>query len=131
MILIAVGLWELLAELKESIHKKKSSLKLSHEKLTPKEQFKLRRQLLLALSISLDELAIGFSLATITVNHSNRVSVHPVVLCILIGVQGFIMTLIGTFLGSTLRTHVRAFKEGTEFLSAFLLIGLGIWLLVF
>jgi putative Mn2+ efflux pump MntP len=38
--------------------------------------------------------------------------------------------LIGIALGRTLRTRLRTLKEWTEFLSAFLLIGLGIWLLV-
>ena len=95
-----------------------------------KEQFQWRSQLLLAFSISLDELAIGFSLGTITVSHVSGVSVYPFVLCILIGMQGFLMTLIGIALGRTLRTRLRTLKEWTEFLSAFLLIGLGIWLLV-
>lgn len=93
-------------------------------------QFKWKKQLLLALSISLDELAIGFSLGTITVSHSGRSTIQPIVLCILIGIQGFLMTLIGIVLGRTLRTRLRILKEWSELLSAFLLIGLGIWLLV-
>jgi len=40
------------------------------------------------------------------------------------------MTLIGITLGRMLRTRLRNLKEWTEFLSAFLLIALGIWLLV-
>jgi putative Mn2+ efflux pump MntP len=40
------------------------------------------------------------------------------------------MTLIGIALGRTLRTRLKALKEWTELLSAFLLIGLGIWLLL-
>jgi manganese efflux pump family protein len=131
LILIGVGLWELLEEGKEYLHKRKRSKPNTSQYHAPaKEQFQWRRQLLLAFSISLDELAIGFSLGTITVNHLNGVSVHPVVLCILIGIQGFLMTLIGIALGRTLRIRVKTLKEWTEFLSAFLLIGLGIWLLV-
>ncbi len=40
------------------------------------------------------------------------------------------MTLAGIALGRTLRARLRAVKEWSELLSAFLLIGLGIWLLV-
>ena len=94
------------------------------------EQFQWRRQLLLALSISLDELAIGFSLGSVTNSHGSIITIHPIVLCILIGVQGFLMTLIGITLGRTLRLRMKNLKEWTEFLSAFLLVGLGIWLLV-
>jgi putative Mn2+ efflux pump MntP len=131
LILISVGLWELLEESQEYIHKKKrSGLNTSQHNSPAKEQFQWRRQLLLALSISLDELAIGFSLGTITVSHLSGVFVNPFILCILIGIQGFLMTLIGITLGRTLRTRLRTFKDWTEFLSAFLLIGLGIWLLV-
>jgi putative Mn2+ efflux pump MntP len=131
LILIGVGLWELLEEGQEYIHKKRrSTLNTSQYYMPAKEQFQWRSQLLLAFSISLDELAIGFSLGTITVSHVSGVSVYPFVLCILIGMQGFLMTLIGIALGRTLRTRLRTLKEWTEFLSAFLLIGLGIWLLV-
>jgi manganese efflux pump family protein len=131
LILIGVGLWELLEESQEYIHKKKKSGLNTFQHNTPaKEQFQWRRQLLLALSISLDELAIGFSLGTVTVSHLDVVSVHPFVICIFIGIQGFFMTLIGVTLGRMLRTRLRIFKEWTEFLSTFLLIGLGIWLLM-
>jgi len=128
LILIGVGLWELLEEGQEYIHKKKrSGLSTSQHNTPAKEQFQWRRQLLLALSISLDELAIGFSLGTIAVSH---LTVHPFVICMLIGIQGFLMTMIGITLGRMLRTRLRNLKEWTEFLSAFLLIGLGIWLLL-
>src|SRR5437763_5253117 len=128
LILIGVGLWELLEEGQEYFNKKKmSGLNTFQYKAPAKEQFQWRRQLLLALSISLDELAIGFSLGTIAVSH---LTVHPFVICILIGIQGFLMTMIGITLGRMLRTRLRNLKEWTEFLSAFLLIGLGIWLLL-
>jgi manganese efflux pump family protein len=128
LILIGVGLWELLEESQEYFKKKKqSAFSTFHNKLPAEEQFQWRRQLLLALSVSLDELAIGFSLGTIAVSQQ---TVHPLVICMLIGIQGFLMTLIGITLGRMLRTRLRNFKEWTEFLSAFLLIGLGIWLLV-
>ena len=131
LILIGVGLWELLEEGQEYFKKKKmSGLHTFQYKVPAEEQFQWRRQLLLALSISRDELAIGFSLGTIAVSHVSVVAVHPFVICIWIGIQGFLMTLIGIALGRILRTRLRNFKEWTEFLSAFLLIGLGIWLLV-
>jgi putative Mn2+ efflux pump MntP len=131
LILIGVGLWEILEEGQEYIHKKKKSrLHTTQSNALANEQFQWRRQLLLAFSISLDELVIGFSLGTITVSHLSGISVYPFLICILIGIQGFVMTLIGISLGRTLRTGLRTLKEWTEILSAFLLIGLGIWLLV-
>jgi len=131
LILIGIGLWELLEESQENYKKKKmSGLHTFQYKAPAEEQFQWRRQLLLALSISLDELVIGFSLGTIAVSHVSVVTVHPFMICILIGIQGFLMTLIGITLGKRLRTRLRNLKEWTEFLSAFLLIALGIWLLV-
>ncbi len=128
LILIGVGLWELIEEGQEYFNKKKmSGLNTFQYKAHAVEQFQWRHQLLLALSISLDELAIGFSLGTIAVSH---LTVHPFVICMLIGIQGFLMTMIGITLGRMLRTRLRNLKEWTEFLSAFLLIGLGIWLLL-
>ena len=131
LILIGIGLWELIEEGREYFKKNKiSRLNTFQHKIPAEEQFQWKRQLLLALSISLDELAIGFSLGTIAASHENVVTVHPIVICILIGIQGFFMTLIGITLGRMLQSRLRNLKEWTEFLSAFLLIGLGIWLLV-
>ncbi len=130
MILIGVGFWELLEEGQEYFKKYKKSGLNTSQKRTLQEQFQWRRQLLLALSISLDELAIGFSLGTIAVSHESVVTLHPIMICVLIGIQGFLMALIGITLGRMLRSRMRNLKEWTEFLSAFLLIGLGIWLLV-
>ena|SRR5438874_9142169 len=130
LILIGVGLWGLLEEGQEYFKKKKmSGLHTFQYKVPAEEQFQWRRQLLLALSISLDELVIGFSLGTIAVSHVSVVTIHPFVICILIGIQGFLMTLIGITLGRMLRARLGNLKEWTDFLSAFLLIGLGIWLL--
>src|SRR2546425_678578 len=82
-------------------------------------------------------LAIGFSLGAITSGTLSGGQVIPgsktvstITLCILIGLQGFLMTLIGLTLGRTLRVRLKSAKEWTEFLSCFLLIALGIWLLV-
>ena len=131
LILIGVGVWELLEEGQEYFQKyKRPGFNTFQHEIPAQEQFQWRRQLLLALSISLDELVIGFSLGTIAVRHDSVVTVHPIVICILIGIQGFLMTFIGIALGRMLRARLRNLKEWTEFLSAFLLIGLGIWLLV-
>jgi manganese efflux pump family protein len=130
LLLICVGLWELMEEIQEYIRKEKGPRFNESRHIAPSnEQFQWRRQLLLALSISLDELAIGFSLGAVTVSHLSGRAVQPIVLCILIGIQGFLMTLIGIALGRTLHTRLSPLEEWTEFLSAFLLIGLGLWLL--
>ena len=131
LILIGVGLWELLEEGQEYYKKKKVERTSTLQSKVPiHEQFQWTHQILLALSISLDELAIGFSLGAVTASHGSIIRIHPVILCILIGIQGFLMTLIGIMFGRMLRFRVNKLKELTEFLSAFLLIGLGIWLLV-
>jgi putative Mn2+ efflux pump MntP len=78
------------------------------------------------LSISLDELAIGFSLGAIT----NGKALNPLVLCLLVGLQGFVMTVVGILLGRGLRTHLKPLKEWSELFSTVLLIGLGVWLLI-
>jgi putative Mn2+ efflux pump MntP len=131
IILIGVGLWELLEEAQEYYKKKNVAvIHIFQHKAPVNEQFQWRRQLLLALSISLDELAIGFSLGPVTVSHRSVIAIHPILLCILIGVQGFLMTIIGITLGRMLRSRMKNLKELTEFLSAFLLVSLGIWLLV-
>ncbi len=142
LLLIGVGLWELL----EEVHERSSSLIYrgrgkEHKNLTganpavpsdrkgcPAQRW--GRQLLLALSVSLDELAIGFSLGAITSGLPGSKTIDTITLCILIGLQGFLMTLIGLMLGRTLRIRLKFVKEWTEFLSCFLLIALGVWLLV-
>lgn len=131
LLLIGIGLWELIAEGREYIAKMRKTQKKIFQNTSPREErFRWGSQLLLALSVSLDELAIGFSLGAITNSSSSTRMINPVVFCILIGVQGFLMTLIGLSLGRTLRSRLKPVQEFSEFLSAFLLIGLGIWFLV-
>ena len=125
LLLIGVGLWELLEEVRERISKRKKLARPSND-----VESRWGHQLLLALSVSLDELAIGFSLGAITSSLPGSQTVSTITLCILIGLQGFLMTLIGLTLGRTLRVRLKSVKEWTEFLSCFLLIALGIWLLV-
>jgi putative Mn2+ efflux pump MntP len=138
LLLIGVGIWELLEEGSEYISKRKSRQVKPISSTASNEHFEWGRQLLLALSISLDELAIGFSLGTLTPGSVSgkigvsEASLHllPITLCLLIGLQGFLMTLIGLVLGRALSVRLKVLKEWSELLSAFLLIGLGIWLLV-
>lgn len=131
-LLIGLGAWELWEEGRERLEylrKKKQPGMRSHtgEPISSPapEQFRWGRQLLLALSVSLDELAIGFSLGTISVGRT----INPIVFCLLIGLQGFLLTVVGLLLGRTLRARLKSLKEWSELLSAMLLIGLGIWLL--
>lgn len=145
LILIGIGLWELVEEAREVMEKRrKQKTTLSHlpssvpqvqpSSPTPPVQSlptsNWARQLLLALSISLDELAVGFSLGTVTARLASGKAISPFIVCALIGLQGFLMTLLGLILGGLLRTSVRPLKQWSEWLSAFLLIGLGVWLLV-
>ena len=130
-LLIAVGLWELVEEIRERLDKRKvyqaAPVKSTVSPLAPLDKnFVWGQQLLLALSVSLDELAVGFSLGTVTIGRG----ISPLILCILIGLQGFIMTLLGLVLGRTLRSRLRVLKDWSELLSGVLLIGLGIWLLI-
>lgn len=127
LLLISIGAWELWSEGREYFSKRKQQETEEKEELQqPITQFRWGQQLLLALSISLDELAIGFSLGVIT----NGNAINPLVLCLLVGLQGFLMTVVGLLLGRALRTYLKSFKEWSELLSAALLLGLGVWLLV-
>ncbi len=129
-LLIAVGLWALVEEIRERLEKRKLN-----QAAPPQNTASLAplgkssgwgQQLLLALSVSLDELAVGFSLGTVTIGRG----VSPLILCLLIGLQGFLMTVLGLVLGRTLQTRLRVLKDWSELLSGVLLIGLGIWLLI-
>lgn len=131
LLLLAVGAWEVLEETRERLEKRKGSstfpVKSPITPVAPVEKFSSwQQQLLLAMSVSLDELAVGFSLGTLTIGRS----VNPLFLCLLIGLQGFLMTIMGLILGRTLRTRLRAVKDWSELLSGVLLVGLGVWLLV-
>ncbi len=150
LLLIGVGLWELLQEVRERsssppIYRGRGK---EHKNLTganaavPSDPIsaaagaekdtvqRLGRQLLLALSVSVDELAIGFSLGAITSGLAGSQTINTITLCILIGLQGFLMTFIGLTLGRTLRVRLKFVKQWTELLSCFLLIALSVWLLL-
>jgi len=129
LLLIGIGAWELWSEGREYLSKRKQQETEEEEEEEIQisvTQFRWGQQLLLALSISLDELAVGFSLGVIT----NGKAVNPLILCLLVGLQGFLMTLIGLLLGRALRVRLKPLKEWSELLSAVLLVGLGVWLLV-
>ncbi len=128
LLLIGIGAWELWSEGREYLSKirGKEAEEEEAEIQQPITQFRWGQQLLLALSISLDELAIGFSLGAIT----NGKAINPLVLCLLVGLQGFVMTIVGILFGRALRTRLKPLTEWSELLSAVLLVGLGVWLLV-
>ena len=131
LLLIGVGVWELREEGREYLHRRKRQGRVMPQKpvpalRVPEAQFQWGRQLLLALSVSLDELAIGFSFGSISAGKT----ISPITFCVYIGLQGFLMAVIGISLGRALRTRLKWLKEWSELLSAVLLIGLGIWLLV-
>jgi putative Mn2+ efflux pump MntP len=126
-LLIGIGLWELVEEGREYLSKRKKRGCDTQQLSPPSEEarpgFRWSRQLLLALSVSMDELAIGFSFGS-----AAGKTMSPLTFCLLIGLQAFLMTLIGLSLGRALRTRLRLLKEWSELLSAILLIGLGVWL---
>jgi putative Mn2+ efflux pump MntP len=136
LLLIGLGVWEFVEEGREYLHKRKKRAhraaaaeppQTSNEVPPPQpasERFQWGQQLLLALSVSLDELAVGFSFGSL-----KNIALSPVTLCVLIGLQGFLMALIGLALGRALRFRLKALKEWSELLSAALLIGLGVWFL--
>ena len=132
LLLIGVGAWELWEEGRAYLRKKRQQPGVVAAQgnvpasLSSPGRMRRGRQLLLALSVSLDELAIGFSLGSMT----SGKTVSPILLCLLIGLQGFLLTVIGLSLGRTLRSRLKPLQEGSEYLSALLLIGLGAWLLV-
>lgn len=71
--------------------------------------------LLLGLSVSLDELAVGFTLGLLRL---------PVLPClVVIGVQAFVVSQLGFRLGRSLSER---FREGAERLAGVLLVGLGL-----
>src|ERR1700730_3448681 len=101
LLLISVGAWELWEEGRAYLRKKREQPGVAASyadvpaSLSSQERMRRGRQLLLALSVSLDELAIGFSLGSSTAGKA----ISPTVLCLLIGLQGFLLTVIGLSLG--------------------------------
>jgi len=134
LFLLGIGLWELSGEVREVMEKRKSYAHVTTfnvspaAAMSPPSTTSWFRQLLLALSISMDELVVGFSLGTVTTKLAGG-AFSPLAICILIGLQGFFMTIVGLALGRLLRISVKSLKQWCEWLSALLLIGLGIWLL--
>ena len=136
LLLIGLGMWEFVEEGREYLRKRKrrtpgpsasisaQNAPAGQQPQSSPERFQWGAQLLLALSISMDELAVGFSFGSV-----KHVPLSPLMLCVLIGAQGFLMALIGLTLGRALRFRLKALKEWCELLSAALLIGLGIWFL--
>lgn len=135
LLLIGIGLWECAEEGREYLNKRKKRLQgvdtgegaLSPSASAPQpvaEHFQWSHQIMLALSVSLDELAVGFSFGSV-----KNITISPFTLCLFIGLQGFFMAILGLALGRTLRFRLKTFKEWSELLSAALLIALGVWFL--
>lgn len=136
LLLIGIGVWECVEEGREYLRKRTQRVPNVSPAVQPQplpdvaspqvssERFQWGQQLLLALSVSLDELAVGFSFGSV-----KSIPLSPTALCILVGLQGFLMALIGLTLGRALRFRLKALKEWSELLSAALLIGLGVWFL--
>lgn len=131
LLLIAVGGWELCEELLERYKKRyAASSPVKKTQRTAATRFSWRQQLLLALSVSLDELAVGFSFGTFATRPTYGGKLSPLVFCLYIGIQGLLMAVIGISAGRMLRRRLHWLQEWSELLSSVLLIGLGIWLLL-
>jgi putative Mn2+ efflux pump MntP len=75
--------------------------------------------LVLGLSISLDELAVGFTLGLL--------GLPSLLVVAAIGAQAFVVSQLGLRIGTRIASEVR---EGAERLAGLALIGLGLWLLL-
>lgn len=128
LLLIAVGGWEVAEEILERYRKRYAVRPLAEARKPAR--FSWRQQLLLALSVSMDELAVGFSLGAFTARLGKGVFVSPLALCAYIGLQGLFMAAIGIASGRLLRRRLHWLQEWSEMISGVLLIGLGIWLIV-
>ena len=134
VILIGVGIWELVEETRERLQKRKNIVDEAQRETEKRlarersEQPTWLRQLALAISISLDELAVGFSLGGLTGSILGSQALSPLIFCLLVGMQSFLVTIIGLTAGRLLRMRLKPIREWSELLSALLLIGLGIWL---
>jgi putative Mn2+ efflux pump MntP len=105
--LVGIGAWMLLGENEEAEEAKA-------RRLTTARGWAVVG---LGVGISLDELAIGFSLGL------TRLSIVEVVIAI--GVQAFIAVQVGLYLGGRIGER---FREGVERVAAVVLILLGLWL---
>jgi putative Mn2+ efflux pump MntP len=140
ILLIGVGLWELGGEIRELVEKRREHMHgasldqsvaakpASHQSLSSTMGW--TKHLLLALSISLDELVVGFSLGSITAKTANESNISALLICVLIGLQAILMTITGLTLGRLLRRSAKLLKQCGEWIGALLLIGLGVWLLL-
>ncbi len=143
LLLVGLGGWECLAEGREYLHKRRQRQERERTKevrapdtdsppartqearsAPGAERFRWGQQCLLALSVSLDELAVGFSFGAL-----KSVTLNPFVFCLFVGLQGFLMAVLGIAAGRALRFRLKMLQEGSELLSAALLIALGVWFL--
>ncbi|GHO98579.1 hypothetical protein KSF_086270 [Reticulibacter mediterranei] len=138
LLLIGIGLWEVVEEARELLEKRNQKMHPATVSSPPKpSRTRLAwapqwiRPLLLALSISMDELVVGFSLGSVTPLAAHEGNVSLLIICLCIGIQGCLMTILGLALGRWLGTSMKAVKQWNEWIAGLLLIGLGAWLLLF
>jgi manganese efflux pump family protein len=106
-VLLAFGLYTLLSPERDE-----------EERLVQLTHAQGMRAVLLGVSISLDELAIGFTLGLLRL--------PAALVIVLIALQAFVVAQLGLRLGNRLSEHLR---EGAERLAGVALTGLGTWLL--
>lgn len=142
LLLIGIGLWEVGEEAWELVEKRRrragsTRAQLEAKAFSPSRPSSLTwapqwtRSLLLALSVSMDELVVGFSLGSVTPLAAHEGQISLLVICLCIGLQGGLMTVLGLSLGRWLGSSMRSVKQWNEWLAGLLLIGLGAWLLFF
>jgi putative Mn2+ efflux pump MntP len=138
LLLIGIGLWEVVGEARELIEKRSRRMRPATASSAPKpSRTRLAwapqwiRPLLLALCISVDELVVGFSLGSVTPLAAHEGNISLLIVCVCIGIQGCLMTILGLALGRWLGSSMKVVKQWNEWIAGLLLIGLGVWLLLF
>jgi putative Mn2+ efflux pump MntP len=121
LLLIGVGGWQLWEEGRECMAEGKERASAP----PAREQLRWQQQLLLALSVSMDELAIGFSFGSAAAGKA----ISACEFSVLLGLQGFLLTVSGLAIGRTLGARLIPYREWSELLGAALLVALGICLL--
>jgi putative Mn2+ efflux pump MntP len=138
LLLIGIGLWEVVEEARELVEKRNRRMHPATATSAPKpSRTRLAwapqwiRPLLLALCISVDELVVGFSLGSVTPLAAHEGNVSLLIICVCIGIQGCLMTILGLALGRWLGSSMKVVKQWNEWIAGLLLIALGAWLLLF
>lgn len=135
VVLIGIGSWELAEEFwkKGNSQTRRAHIQVSDQQPAPVRLLRHEwlRHLFLAFSLSVDELVMGFSLGGAIVQAQSERPISLLIIVTLIGLQGCCMTLVGLALGRLFGARLKGLKRVNERLAALLLIGLGIWLLLY